>query len=112
MTYTHSDWFSAIIIQIHSTLSLPYSSLLYSCQPTKHGEFNEITFNYKITVYFEILIYFLYWKQIFKCWGVLFKFRGTDTEVLRERSAATSQMTIPVHEWHKTNLEGACLHPD
>lgn len=59
-----------------------------------------------MTVYFGILIYFLYWKQIFKCWGMLFKFRETDTEVLRERSAATSQMTISVREWHKTNVEG------
>lgn len=63
-----------------TALSLSFSPLIYSCLPTKHATFNEITFKNKITVYFEILIYFLCGKQIFKYQDVLFKFRRTSTE--------------------------------
>lgn len=54
-------------------LALLYSSLIYSCQPMKHEAFNQITFKYKITVYFEKLILFPVLKANFQNCDVLFE---------------------------------------
>lgn len=47
-------------------LSPLYNSLVYSCQPMKHEAFNQITFKYKITMYFEKSILFPVLKANFQ----------------------------------------------
>lgn len=93
-------------------LSLLYSSLIYSCQPMKHEAFNQSTFKYKITMYFEKLILLPVLKANFQNCDVLFKLRRTNTEDFRTRLVAASKITIFKLMNDTDHFRKICLHPE